>query len=65
MLTHQELLDAYTEAQTGCISEYSGNIEGDCRQLRDIVRAYATLHGLEDRFDWSIYIVEQDAPEKG
>lgn len=44
--THQELLDAFVDAERAVIGEYSVNINHDLRELVEAVEAYAKAHRL-------------------
>jgi hypothetical protein len=58
-MTHQQLLDAYVNAELTVIGNYSGNIEHDARKLRAKMEAYAEGHGLTlDPELFSAYIME-------
>jgi len=54
--THQELLEAYYQARRTVISETSGSIDEDHRQLVNEVAEYSVDHNLS----WSF--VNDDAP---
>lgn len=45
-MTHQQLLDGYTEARLAVIYERSGDFSRDTWLLSDKVRAYALANGL-------------------
>jgi len=44
--THQELLDAWVQAELSVIDDRSGNFAADWRQLISDAETYAAAHGL-------------------
>jgi hypothetical protein len=50
-MTHQELFDRWISAERGVISEYSGDIAWDLKQLHDEAKQYAEENSLE--LDWN------------
>lgn len=57
----QEMLQDYVEAKKSVICEFSGNISGDMKLLKEWHDTYIKSSGLLPvTFDWSIYIHDED-----
>jgi hypothetical protein len=48
--SHQELLERFYYSESVVISEYSSSILKDKKELAQMVRKYASLHGLDSKF---------------